>query len=80
MIDKSFKAERLWDLDTLVEKLRVKRSWVYDKTFHREIPFRKIGGKLRFDPVEIDAWIDTQPGWSLKNSGASVSHEKVRQK
>jgi predicted DNA-binding transcriptional regulator AlpA len=66
MIDNSFKAERLWDLQKLVETLGVKKSWVYDQTSRMKLPHRKIGGKLRFDPVEIDAWIESQPGCSLK--------------
>ena len=76
MIDKAFKAERLWGIDELAERLRVKRSWVYDQTFRYKIPFRKIGGKLRFDPVEIDAWIESQPGWSLKTSAGSTPRKE----
>ncbi len=76
MIDKVFKAERLWTLDTLVEKLGVTRSWVYCQTFQNKIPFRKIGGKLKFDPVQIDAWIETHPGWSLKISEDLVGRRK----
>ena len=74
--DGSFKAERMWNVDRLVESLGVTRSWVYDQTFRRKIPFRKIGGKLRFDPVELDAWIDTQPGCSLKISGSFAGRRK----
>jgi len=76
MIDNKFKAERLWTLDDLVEKLGVKRSWVYGQTFQNKIPYRKLGGKLRFDPIEIDAWIDSQPGCSLKISEGLVGRRK----
>ncbi|MFM8316270.1 MAG: helix-turn-helix transcriptional regulator [Deltaproteobacteria bacterium] len=74
--DKTFKAERLWDLDALVRALRVKRSWVYSQTHQNRIPYRRIAGRLRFDPVEIDAWIASQPGWSLKNSADFAGRRK----
>ena len=76
MFDNGFKAERLWGIDKLVEALGVKKSWVYDQTFRNKIPYRKIGGKLRFDPIEIDAWIECQPGWSLKISRESAPPNK----
>jgi excisionase family DNA binding protein len=76
MFDNGFRAERLWGIDKLVEALGVKKSWVYDQTFRNKIPYRKIGGKLRFDPVEIDAWIEAQPGWSLKISGDFVPQKE----
>ena len=55
VFDKAFKVERLWNLEELVRALRVKRSWVYSQTHQNRIPFRKIAGRLRFDPLEIDA-------------------------
>lgn len=78
MFDGLFKSERLWTLEKLVRTLCVKKSWVYDQTSRRKLPHRKIGGKLRFDPVEIDAWIDSQPGWSFKSCRESVSPNKEK--
>ena len=76
LFDNIFKAERLWTIEKLVDALGVKKSWVYDQTFRNRIPHRKIGGKLRFDPIEIDAWIECQPGCSLKISGGPVPNKE----
>ena len=76
MFDNTFKAERLWTIARLAEALNVPKSWIYDQTYRRKIPFRKIGGKLRFDPVEIDVWIESLPGWSLKKSSGNLASPK----
>lgn len=65
MIDRKFLAERMWTIDQLAHVLGVKKSWIYDQSYRRLIPHRKVAGKLRFDPIEIDAWIGRQPGCSL---------------
>ncbi|MBI4402811.1 MAG: helix-turn-helix domain-containing protein [Deltaproteobacteria bacterium] len=79
MIDNRFKSERLWDIDKLAETLGITKSWIYSQTFQNKIPFRKIAGKLRFDPIEIDAWIESQPGWSLKTFRDSAPRKKEEQ-
>ena len=76
MVDTLFKSARLWSLEVLTEKLGVKKSWVYDQTSRRKLPHRKFAGRLWFDPVEIDAWIDSQPGCSLKISGSLADRRK----
>jgi predicted DNA-binding transcriptional regulator AlpA len=76
MIDTAFKSERLWSLDKLVEVLAVKKSWVYDQTSRKKIPHVKVAGKLMFDPVEIDLWLNSQPGCSLKISGNLAGRRK----
>lgn len=79
MFDGTFKSERLWSLEKLAGALGVKKSWVYNQTYRNLIPHRRVAGKLRFDPVEIDAWIDSQPGWSLKISRTSVLRKQEEQ-
>jgi excisionase family DNA binding protein len=32
------------------------RRWVEN----RQVPFTKLGGHVRFDPAELDAWLESQ--------------------
>lgn len=53
-------APALWDYDGLCEYLGISghtaRRWVSDG----RIPYRKIGGIVRFDVNEIVAWIESK--------------------
>ncbi len=40
----------------LVNYLKVKESWVYEKVHTRQIPFRKVGKFPRFPKKHIDLW------------------------
>ena len=51
---------RLLDIDALSEYLGVPVKSIYDMTYRRQIPFIKIGQRLRFRPAEIDAWLESQ--------------------
>jgi len=42
----------------LSDYLKVKRTWIYEKTHLNEIPFIKAGGKLLFRRRKIDQWLD----------------------
>jgi excisionase family DNA binding protein len=48
----------------IAESLRVHVSWVYDHLKRRRptIPSLRLGGAVRFDPDDVQAWLD-----SLKN-------------
>lgn len=48
----------LMDLATVAERLCVNQRHIRRLVYERRIPFIKWGHLLRFDPVEIDAWID----------------------
>lgn len=53
----------LIDIGELCRLLGVRESWVYRRTAkgHPDpLPFVKIGGLLRFDPVDIEAWLSRQ--------------------
>jgi predicted DNA-binding transcriptional regulator AlpA len=58
MSGRTFKCERLWTIDTVVEKLGVSRMWVYHQSRKAGFPRFKVGGKLKFDPAEIDEWLE----------------------
>jgi excisionase family DNA binding protein len=49
---------RLMDIPTLAETLGVNVRHIRRLVAERRIPFIKWGHLIRFDPVEIAAWID----------------------
>jgi excisionase family DNA binding protein len=51
------KGDELMDVKGLVKYLKVKESWVYEKVYKREIPFRKAGKFPRFKKKHIDLWL-----------------------
>lgn len=58
LIRRSLKMNLLTVQD-LCERLNCEPSYVYRLVHERRIPFLKLGHrKLRFNPVQVDAWID----------------------
>lgn len=51
-------ARPLLDLPALAERLGVNHRYVRRLVAERRIPFIKLGHLLRFDPVEVEEWID----------------------
>lgn len=49
----------LMDLATLARRLGVNQRHIRRLVAERRIPFLKWGHLLRFDPDDIDAWLDT---------------------
>ena len=45
------------DITALAERLRIKRSTLYAWAEQGTIPHLKLGRLLRFDPDEIEAWL-----------------------
>ena len=43
-------------VEEAAELLRVKVSWLYDRTRTNEVPHTKLGKYLRFDQDELLAW------------------------
>jgi excisionase family DNA binding protein len=48
----------LIDLPTLARRLGVNQRHIRRLVAERRIPFVKWGHLLRFDPVDVDGWID----------------------
>jgi len=48
----------LVDLPAIAERLGVNERHIRRLVAERRIPFVEWGHLLRFDPVEIDAWLD----------------------
>ena len=54
--------EPLWLVDQVARFLGVSKYWVYRQAESGLLPYRKIGGNLRFIPDELRRWVETQPG------------------
>ncbi len=48
----------LWDIRAVASRLGVEARHVRRLVSERRIPFIKWGRLLRFDPAEIEAWLD----------------------
>jgi len=58
MLTNPTKPQALWDLPALAERLGVNHRYVRRLVAERRLPFIKLGRLLRFDPAEIEAWLD----------------------
>lgn len=52
------KRRRLVSKEPVMEMLDVNENGLRRLVKQREIPFYKVGGRLRFDLAEIDTWLD----------------------
>lgn len=59
-MSRTTKTERppLMDLPALADRLGVNHRYVRRLVAERRVPFIKFGHLLRFDPAEIEAWLD----------------------
>jgi excisionase family DNA binding protein len=48
----------LLDIDAVAEQLAVTPRHVRRLVAERRIPYLKVGRFVRFDPTEVDAWLD----------------------
>jgi len=55
---KTSEPDGLWDLDAVARRLGVSRRHVRRLVQERSIPYIKLRRLLRFDPVEIEHWLD----------------------
>ncbi|MFZ4580165.1 MAG: helix-turn-helix domain-containing protein [Myxococcota bacterium] len=53
---------RLWKVGDVAEYLGVSKSWVYKAAESKELPVRRLGALLRFDPEAIQAYAAGLPG------------------
>jgi excisionase family DNA binding protein len=44
----------LMDIDELSLRLKIAKGTLYNWVYLRRIPFVKVGGALRFDPLQIE--------------------------
>ncbi len=57
-MDRNRRAAQLWDIEAVADRLGVQVRHVRRLVNERRIPFIKWGHLLRFDPVEIEEWLD----------------------
>ncbi len=53
--------DALLDVDGVAQALGVTNRHVRRLVAERRIPFFKVGKFVRFDPGELDVWLDQQP-------------------
>lgn len=49
----------LMDIPGVAKRLATSERHIRRLVFERRIPYRKVGGLLRFDPRDINEWLDT---------------------
>ena len=49
--------ERLMTIEEVADFLQVKKNTIYKKIQRGQIPYIKMGGLLRFDPQQIEAYV-----------------------
>jgi len=63
--EKAAMISTLWSVRECAHYLRRSASWIYHATSRGELPYRRIGGRLAFEPEVIRAWVQRQPGTDL---------------
>lgn len=58
MLTNPTKPQALWDLPAVAQRLGVNHRHIRRLVAERRIPYLKWGSLLRFDPNEIEAWLD----------------------
>lgn len=53
--------DRLWTVKDVAYYLCKGRTWVYNQVAENRIPFRRVGGELRFEPDAIKRWFRGEP-------------------
>lgn len=51
--------ERAWKVEDVCALTGFKRSWVYEQVelnLEGGLPFKRVGSRIRFDPVQVRAW------------------------
>lgn len=67
--------KRLLTIKEASEYLGISVKGIYNMVNRRQIPFIKIGGRLRFDKIDLDNWVEKQ-----KIPDSNDIKEKILQK
>ncbi len=54
----AIKQKRLLKIEEASEYLSISKKGLYNMIYRREIPFVKIKGRIRFDIIDLDKWIE----------------------
>ncbi|WP_265822580.1 helix-turn-helix domain-containing protein [Geovibrio ferrireducens] len=50
--------QKYLDIDETAEFLKIKKATIYQMTHMQQIPHIKLGGKLLFDPNDLEKWLE----------------------
>lgn len=56
----SFIDNPLFTIESLAKFLNVSPATIRDWVYKRQIPFKKLGRLVRFDPLDIQKWLETR--------------------
>ena len=56
----------LIDINELSRRTPWNPGAIRNRVYRRQIPYRKIGGRLYFEPEEIEKWLKTLEGLDAK--------------
>ncbi len=76
MGDDAVVLSELWDTERLAGYLGVNKHYVYRLTCEHRIGFVRVGKGLRFRPVDVAAWLESQtvaPASTVARGSVSVS-------
>ncbi|HZJ02101.1 MAG TPA: helix-turn-helix domain-containing protein, partial [Thermoleophilia bacterium] len=62
--------EELWDIRRVARLLQLSERTVYQMAREGRLPARRIGGRWRFRPEEIERWLDDSVGHAEPEPGA----------
>ena len=60
MFNKNTLTEPLFDIHEASRRLNLATKTIYKMVSQRRIPYVKVGGALKFDPVRLQEWIKDQ--------------------
>ena len=66
--------KRLLNIKEVSEYLGISQKGLYNMIYRREIPFIKIGGRVRFDIIDLDKWIERQ---KIKSVSSVIENVKI---
>lgn len=68
----------IFGIQELSKYLGVTPKWVYERTHFKEIPYYKLGKKLKFKKRDIDKWMDSKKVPSIDTSDRILNYIKNR--
>ena len=78
MSDDSAGLPELWDAERLAGYLGVTKHYVYRLTSEHRIRFVRLGKRLRFQPEDVAAWLESQAVEAVSVSTAKARRGRPR--
>ncbi len=77
MSDDAVVLSELWDTERLAGYLGVNKHYVYRLTSEHRIGFVRVGKGLRFRPVDVAAWLESQTVAPVSTPGSAPGSASV---